>query len=203
MQSVYGLVDPRDDEIFYIGKAIDVRKRFAHHLYAPHQNDAKNKRLSELKQLELSPLLFIIEENIDDDLIHEREKHWILYYQAKGAPLTNIIYGLKDVVKLEHKREYTMMEQKDTYDIQELFALLPIAIAELARRSGINEVTLARMRDGRKTRRDTVNKLLLELSKVYERPLSIRNVTGLNAQVNKRLDTKQTKQEDTQIETLA
>ena len=96
-----------------------------------------------------------------------------------------------------------MMEQKDTYDIQELFALLPIAIAELARRSGINEVTLARMRDGRKTRRDTVNKLLLELSKVYERPLSIRNVTGLNAQVNKRLDTKQTKQEDTQIETLA
>ena len=88
------------------------------------------------------------------------------------------------------------MEDKQTYDIMELFDLLPIPIAELARRSGINEVTLARMRDGRKTRRDTVNKLLNELSKLYERPLSIRNVTGLNAQVNKRLEAKRAKQSE-------
>ena len=87
------------------------------------------------------------------------------------------------------------MEDKQEYNIQELFQLLPIPIAELARRSGINEVTLARMRDGRTTRRDTVNKLLNELTKVYERPLSIRNVTGLNAQVNKRLEAKQARQE--------
>ena len=86
------------------------------------------------------------------------------------------------------------MEDKQEYDIQELFQLLPIPIAELARRSGINEVTLARMRDGKKTRRDTVNKLLNELSKVYERPLSIRNVTGLNTQVNKRLEAKQARE---------
>jgi predicted transcriptional regulator len=87
------------------------------------------------------------------------------------------------------------MEDKQIYDIKELFELLPIPIAELARQSGINEVTLARMRDGRATRRDTVNKLMIALSQVYGRPLSIRNVTGLNVQVNKRLEAKQVRKQ--------
>lgn len=77
------------------------------------------------------------------------------------------------------------MEAKDTFTIQELFDELPITIAELGRQSEINEVTLARIRDGKGTRRSTVNKLLLTLSKVYERQLSLHNVTGINVQVNK------------------
>lgn len=87
------------------------------------------------------------------------------------------------------------MENKSTYGIQELFEMLPMTIAELARQSGVNEVTLARMRDGRATRRDTVNKLLNTLSRVYERPLSVHNVTDLNIQVNKRMEKKQAKKE--------
>lgn len=90
------------------------------------------------------------------------------------------------------------MEDKATYDIHELFEFLPIPIAELARQSGINEVTLARMRDGRSTRRDTVNKLLNTLTQVYGRPLSIRNVTGLNMLVNKRIEAKQARQANQQ-----
>ena len=74
------------------------------------------------------------------------------------------------------------MEQKDAYTLRELFDFLPIPIAELARQSGINEVTLARIRDGKPTRRATANKLLLTLEKVYDRPLSLRNVTGINVQ---------------------
>jgi transcriptional regulator with XRE-family HTH domain len=85
------------------------------------------------------------------------------------------------------------MKEKDTYSIQELFDLLPITIAELARRSGINEVTLARIRDGERTRRDTVNKLMLALTRVYEIPLSINNVTGVNIMHNKRLEKKEAK----------
>lgn len=85
------------------------------------------------------------------------------------------------------------MENNDTYTLQELFETLPVTIVELSRQSGINEVTLARMRDGAKTRRDTVNKLLLTMSKIYERNLSIRNVTGINIMRNKRLEKKQTK----------
>ena len=80
------------------------------------------------------------------------------------------------------------MEQKDTYTLQELFDLLPISISKLAKESSINEVTLARIRDGYTARRDTVNKLLAALSKVYNRPLNLYNVTGLNVQHNKRLE---------------
>lgn len=88
------------------------------------------------------------------------------------------------------------MQEKNTYTIQELFDDLPITIAELARQSVINEVTLARIRDGKGTRRSTVNKLLLTLSKIYERPLSVHNVTGINVQtVNKGSEARQAKRE--------
>lgn len=77
------------------------------------------------------------------------------------------------------------MEANDHYTITELFELLPIPIAELARRSKINEVTLARIRDGKPARRSTVNRLLLAMSDVYGKSLTIRNVTGINVQGSK------------------
>lgn len=83
------------------------------------------------------------------------------------------------------------MEKKEFYSITELFDFLPITIAELARRSDINEVTLARIRDGKRTRRDTVNKLMITLSEVYGTSLTIKNVTDINVMHNKRLGTKE------------
>jgi predicted transcriptional regulator len=88
-----------------------------------------------------------------------------------------------------------MLEDKDTFTLQELFDDLPMPIAELARQSKINEVTLARIRDGRATRRDTANKLLRKFSEIYERPFSLRNVTGINVMVNKRLEKKEARQQ--------
>ncbi len=86
------------------------------------------------------------------------------------------------------KGAHTAMENRDTYMLQELFESLPISISKLAKESGINEVTLARIRDGYTARRDTTNKLLLAMSKIYDRPLTLRNVTDINVQVNKRLE---------------
>jgi predicted transcriptional regulator len=83
-----------------------------------------------------------------------------------------------------------------TYTLQELFDDLPIPLAELARQSAINEVTLARIRDGRQTRRDTANKLLRKLSEVYGKELNLRNVTGINVMVNKRLAAKEARQSE-------
>jgi predicted transcriptional regulator len=87
------------------------------------------------------------------------------------------------------------MQHKQAYTLQELFERLPISISKLAKDSGINEVTLARIRDGERTRRDTVNKLLLAMSKIYERDLSLDNVTGINVMRNIRLENKQAKQQ--------
>lgn len=86
-----------------------------------------------------------------------------------------------------------MLQEQESYSVQELFELLPVTLAELARQSKINEVTLARIRDGKPTRRSTVNKLLVTMSEIYGRPLSIRNVTGANSMVNRRLEAKEAK----------
>lgn len=88
-----------------------------------------------------------------------------------------------------------MIEEKQSYTLAELFEFLPISLSRLAKESGINEVTLARIRDGERTRRDTVNKLLVELSRVYGRDLTIRNVTGINVMVNKRLEKREQRQQ--------
>jgi len=83
-----------------------------------------------------------------------------------------------------------MLEEKANYTIQDLFDNLAISILELSRVSKINEVTLARIRDGKPTRRATANKLLNSFSEIYGRPFNLRNVTGINVQVNKRLEEK-------------
>lgn len=86
-----------------------------------------------------------------------------------------------------------MLEDKETYSLQELFDELPCTLVALGERASINEVTIARIRDGKPTRRSTVNRLLNEMSKIYERPLSLKNVTGVNVMVNKRLEAKEAK----------
>lgn len=84
-----------------------------------------------------------------------------------------------------------MLEEKDVYTIEELFENLAISIRELAQSSGINEVTLARIRDGKPAHRSTVNKLLKALSAHYERPFYLRQVTGINVPTNKRVERKE------------
>jgi len=82
------------------------------------------------------------------------------------------------------------MDIKESYTLQELFDDLPIPIVELGRQAGINEVTLARIRDGKTARRDTANKLLRKFSEIYGMSFTLRNVTGIAVFVNKRLEKK-------------
>jgi hypothetical protein len=80
---------------------------------------------------------------------------------------------------------------EQTYSIQELYDDLPITLIELGERSDLNEVTVARIRDGKPARRTSANKLLRVLSEVYGRQLSLRNVSGINVQVNRRLEKRE------------
>jgi predicted transcriptional regulator len=69
------------------------------------------------------------------------------------------------------------MEEKSKYTLRDLFNNLPISLAELARRSKVNEVTIARIRDGESVAlRSTANKLLRVFSEVYGRTLTLDNV---------------------------
>ncbi len=77
------------------------------------------------------------------------------------------------------QKECTGVEQKDMYTLKELFDRLKISIAELGRRSGVSEVTVAKIRDGASARRSSINRLLEVFSEIYEVDLSIENVSGI------------------------
>ena len=79
-----------------------------------------------------------------------------------------------------------VLEEKTSYTVQDLFGDLDISLLELSRVSNISEVTIARIRDGKPTRRATANKLLNVFSEIYKRPFNLRNVTGITLQVHKR-----------------
>ncbi len=95
------------------------------------------------------------------------------------------------------------MEGKEQYSLQELYDDLPCTLVELGERSDLNEVTVARIRDGKPVRRSTANKLLLAFSDLYKRDLSLRNVTGINVQINKRLERKEQKRQSAATGTSA
>ena len=95
------------------------------------------------------------------------------------------------------------MENKETYTIEELYEELPVTLVELGDRANLNEVTIARIRDGKPSRRSSVNSLLLVLTDIYKRPLSLKNVTGINVQRNLRLERKQARQQAEEGESAA
>jgi len=74
------------------------------------------------------------------------------------------------------------MVTDQAYALSKLFRDLPVPITEVARMSGLNEVTVARIRDGKKTRVSTANKLLKAMSQIYGYDLNLDNVTGINVQ---------------------
>lgn len=80
------------------------------------------------------------------------------------------------------------MQEKSSYTLRELFDNLPISLRKLGSMANVNEVTIARIRDGQAARRSTINRLLIAMSKpdIYNRPLSLANVTGVNIQGEQR-----------------
>jgi transcriptional regulator with XRE-family HTH domain len=72
------------------------------------------------------------------------------------------------------------MNSNETHSIQDLFKRSPISISELGRRSKVSEVTAAKIRDGKRARIHSVNRLLATFSELYGITLTVDNVTGLN-----------------------
>lgn len=65
------------------------------------------------------------------------------------------------------------------YTLRELFDNLDITMTELKRRSGISDVTLISIRNGKSARRSTINKLLKTFSDIYGVKLTLKNVRGI------------------------
>lgn len=88
---IYALLDPRTDEIRYIGKTTDVSRRLRRH----RTETGKTYRHNWLKQLRddgLQPSIVILEVTLKE-IWEQREAHWIKYFSEMGCRLTNLATG--------------------------------------------------------------------------------------------------------------
>lgn len=89
---IYVLIDPRTDEVRYVGWAFNVRQRWHTHVSsAPRTRSHKANWIKQLLALGLRPVYQIIEQGTGD--WQEAEQRWIAYYRAQGARLTNMTDG--------------------------------------------------------------------------------------------------------------
>ncbi len=65
-------------------------------------------------------------------------------------------------------------------EFKELIENMPATLTELARRSGVSERSIMRMRDGERVNRSTANKVLYGLSQLYDQTFVLKDVTGIN-----------------------
>lgn len=88
---IYSLNDPDTDEIKYVGKTNDPKRRIAEHLI-DRTKSYKNSWIKGLLQKNKNPNLKIIEECFESNW-EERERYWIKYYKDLGYSLTNLTDG--------------------------------------------------------------------------------------------------------------
>lgn len=84
---IYGLIDPRTQEVRYVGKTKDLQERYRIHLYERRKNHKCNW-IEYLQRQGLKPQLIILEE-VPETQWQEAERLWIGHFQSKGIRLTN------------------------------------------------------------------------------------------------------------------
>lgn len=102
---IYGLIDPRDGQLRYIGKSgRGTAWRLVRHLADTGRNYRTNW-INSLKKLGLRPTVTIVQEFEDSDILGQAEIHWISYFRAMGAKLTNLTSGGEGSFGLKHSQE--------------------------------------------------------------------------------------------------
>lgn len=86
---VYTHIDPRTNEIRYVGKGNRDR---AYRINSGRSGHHKNW-LKQLKLLDLRPIILILEKDLEEKQALLREKELILEYRNKGLKLTNLTDG--------------------------------------------------------------------------------------------------------------
>lgn len=91
---IYGLYDPRNKELRYVGKATDLHKRLIGHISLAKGDvtNPKSKWINELLSEGLNPEIRVLEET-DENNWPDVEKKWIADCLAEGISLSNILEG--------------------------------------------------------------------------------------------------------------
>lgn len=94
--TIYGLVDPRDNKVFYIGSTLYILNRARWH--CKYDNPSKlaksyRTRKDHLRVLGLEPRILILEDDLSPLELSSKENTWIRRGFDAGWPLSNQIRG--------------------------------------------------------------------------------------------------------------
>jgi predicted GIY-YIG superfamily endonuclease len=90
MHTIYALIDPRNNQVRYVGITQDMYSRFIEHLRCTGQNARKDAWIQELKELNEMVAMIKLEAVETAVEAHEREAYWIHHYLHLGAQLLNL-----------------------------------------------------------------------------------------------------------------
>ena len=91
--SIYSLSDPDTGEVRYVGKSIDVKRRFWTHCREQKNDNTHRARwIAKLLRQEKLPMLTVIEV-VEEPAWQEAETKWIAYYRGLGCSLVNSTDG--------------------------------------------------------------------------------------------------------------
>lgn len=111
---IYKLIDPRDNTVKYIG----LTKRALIQRFNGHISNSKkfkkasiNKSaykinwINKLIELDLLPIIELIEDGLTSLNVNKREQYWINYYSNLGYKLTNSTSGGEGIMDYKHSKE--------------------------------------------------------------------------------------------------
>jgi GIY-YIG catalytic domain len=92
--AIYGLFDPRNGHLRYVGKSIDVRERVNRHIRKAKAGCPRHLRrwIASLLVVGLAPEVFIFEQ-ADADHASDLERYWIAAMRFLGCDLVNLTSG--------------------------------------------------------------------------------------------------------------
>lgn len=92
---IYGLVDPTTSQLKYIGKSTSGLDRPKSHTYPSNLKNKtyKNNWINGLLSRSQRPLIVIIQEFTDGEILYQAEHAWISYFKKLGCKLTNSTDG--------------------------------------------------------------------------------------------------------------
>ncbi len=104
--SIYGLIDPRNNQLRYVGMSGNPHKRFLYHCGegANGKQTMKARWISGLLNAGLLPRWFVIEES-DAEGWKEAEQFWIAYFKSLGSRLLNMTSGGEGTLNFSHSEE--------------------------------------------------------------------------------------------------
>ena len=108
---IYGLKCPLSDEIRYIGKAVNVERRYREHVYSfRRENSYKANWIADLHKVGLRPSLVVLHE-LDDGEDWESVEREEIAVRSRGGRLTNLCAGGEGVPLLSAEDEAKRIER--------------------------------------------------------------------------------------------